>query len=69
MIPAMRIWTSSKRLYDKDAFSLGRDAVATHSGKGSAKGFGKALAKEKPKVLEKAKAKPEAKANWQPRQR
>ena len=46
-----------KELYDKDAFSLGRDAVATHSGKGSAKGFGKSPSKGKAKGLGKGKGK------------
>ena len=46
-----------QELYDKDAFSLGRDAVATCSGKGSAKGFGKSSGKGKAKGLGKGKGK------------
>ena len=46
-----------QELYDKDAFSLGRDTVATHAGKGSGKGFGKGPGKGKAKGLGKGKAK------------
>ena len=46
-----------QELYDKDAFSLGRDAAATYAGKGSAKVFGKNPGKGKAKGLGKGKGK------------
>ena len=46
-----------QELYDKDALSLGRDAVVTWSGKGSAKVFGKSSGKGKAKSLGKGKGK------------